>query len=416
MTCDRPGLTPLEDAIDQLLEAANHWGTVVGRSSVDVLSAQGRVLADDIHADISVPGFDNSAMDGYALNLADWCQSHQSGCTSMPVSARIAAGQSPQALPSGTCARIFTGAAVPAGADVVVMQEDCTPLDSGAVDIALDPSTIHRGQNIRPAGQDVQQGDALLSAGRRLRAEDLGLLSSVGLSQITVFNRLKVAVIATGDELIQPGAALSPGQIYNSNTGTLVGLLSRMEVEVLPPFYAPDNIDKTQQVFQRAAEQADVIITTGGVSVGEEDHVRSVINSGGSLDLWRLAIKPGKPFAQGSFMGKPLLGLPGNPAAVVVTFYQLVRPVIHRLQGSECQPLLTLPGVAEFSTRKAIGRTEFLRARYDNGRVSIHPNQSSGVLSSASWGDGFARIPAGIQIARGDAVEFVGVSTILGQL
>lgn len=418
-SCDTPafstGLVPLEEARSLLAQRAQQFGKLVGIEQVALSVSLNRVLSEDIIANINVPSFNNSAMDGYALNLAD-CQKclANDGEIIMSVSQRIAAGDAPSSLVDKTCARIFTGAAVPNNSDVVVMQEQCEVLPDGRVRFAIDLGSVKAQQNIRPLGQDIKKGQLVLKTGRILRAEDLGVLASVGLNKIKVYKRLKVAVISSGDELVEPGKPLGAGQIYNTNSITLVGLLQRMGVDVIGPFFAADTLEETQRILAQASTQSDVIITSGGVSVGEEDHIKAAINSGGGIDMWRLAIKPGKPFALGQFGQVPVLGLPGNPAAVVVTFYQLVRDFLWSVQGAEAEPLLRLNGKAAFSTRKSIMRTEFLRARFNQGSVEIFSNQSSGVLSSSSWSDGFACVPAGDVIHEGDEVVFHCVTTAHG--
>ena len=418
-SCDSPalvkGLVPLDDAQSVLAQRAQQYGTLTETETITIQTALTRVLAETITSQINVPGFDNSAMDGYALRLAD-CQQQviTDGKIEMRISQRITAGDAPERLLENTCARIFTGAAVPENADMVVMQEQCEVAENGQVIFPAELIDAKSQQNIRPAGQDIAVGQTLFQPGRILRAEDLGVLASMGFGQVTVYKKLKVAVISSGDELVEPGSVLTPGKIYNTNSFTLIGLLQRMGMEVVGPFFAADTLSDTQAVLTQASAQADVIITSGGVSVGEEDHIKAAIIRGGELEMWRLAIKPGKPFALGQFNKTPVMGLPGNPAAVVVTFYELARNFLWAIQGADAQPLMVLKGKAAFATKKSIARTEFLRARFNDGNIEIFNNQSSGVLSSSSWSDGFACVPAGEIITEGDDIAFYALTTAHG--
>ncbi len=389
------GLVSVADAVAQLLR---HSRVLVGEEEVALLSSLGRVTAADTAGVLAVPPADNSSMDGYAIRHADIDGPEQA----LPVSQRIAAGHPPQALAAGTAARIFTGAEIPAGADTVVMQEDCEASESG-VRIRQLPEI---GANIRRRGQDIQAGQRILPAGQRLRPQDMGLLASQGMSQVTVRQRLKVAVLSTGDELIEPGVPVQPGQIYNSNRYTLHGLLSGWGFEVVDLGIAADTAEDVRDSLLKAAELADVIITSGGVSVGEEDHVKAVVESLGAIDLWRIAIKPGKPFAFGQVQGTPFLGLPGNPVSVFVTLLIIGRPFLFACQGLPAGQPDVSRHTALFS-KPGSTREDYLRARLTSAGLELFASQSSGVLTSTSWADGLVRQPVGVDIARGDTVEFL---------
>ena len=360
----------------------------------------GRVLAEDIRAGIAVPPWDNSAMDGYALRAADSGQS-------LTIGQRIPAGSAGRLVEPGTAARIFTGAPLPPGADAVVMQENCL-VDGDTLQLTV---PVVPGENVRREGEDIARGDAVFSAGRRLQAEDLGVLASVGCHRLPLRRRLVVAVLSTGDELVEPGegAELRPGQIFNSNRYTLAGLLAGLGFEVRDFGLAPDEPEATAAVLAEAAREADCVITTGGVSVGEEDHVRQQVERLGSLKLWKLKVKPGKPLAYGRIGSAGFFGLPGNPAAVFVTFSLIVRPWLLRAQGAVSQEPLRLAARAAFERPQPGGRLEFLRARVtvEGGELTahLHPNQSSGVLSSVSWANALALVPPGTTVAPGDSVE-----------
>ena len=401
------GLVPLDDALKTLLAHA----TPLGRTeTVSLLAADGRVLARAETSPLSVPALDNAAMDGWALRAADAAEG-----AVLPVSQRIAAGQVGQPLAAGSAARIFTGAPVPDGADTVVQQEHTEALDGGARVRLLKP--VKLGQHVRRAGEDVQRGAEVLRAGERLTPAAIGMAASLGLAQLEVAHRPRVALLCSGDELREPGsiapADMPAGAIFNSNRYTLHLLLRRLGCEVQDAGSIPDAPGATVQALSRAAESADLIITSGGVSVGEEDHIRAAVQQLGELHFWRLAIKPGKPFAFGRVRGAHFIGLPGNPVSSYVTFLLLVRPFVLRLAGVEhvAPPALTLRAAFDW---KAGSRREFLRVRRNAaGEVERFANQGSGVLTSLHWADGLLDAPADCDIARGDAVRFLSLTELL---
>ncbi len=367
--------------------------------ALPLMDALGRVLAADVAATVDVPLDDNSAMDGYALRAAE-------APGSLQVSQRIAAGSVGLPLATGCAARIFTGAPIPPGADAVVMQEDCREAD-GYVSVGR---SLEPGENIRPRGQDIRAGETVLERGRLLRPQDLGLLASVGVAAVEVLRRLRVAVCSTGDELIEPGAgALAAGQSYNSNRFFLAALVRRLGMEFVDGGIVADDPAATGEALRDLAQRADVIITSGGVSVGEEDHVRGQVEKLGHLDLWRLAIKPGKPFAFGAVCGKPFIGLPGNPTSSFVTFCLLARPFLLHLQGVREEPLPAITASAGFAVSKPGKRQDYLRVSLEavDGGLLARPydNQSSGVLSSVSRSSALAVVPPGVVLQPGDPVQ-----------
>jgi molybdopterin molybdotransferase len=371
---------------------------LVERETVELRQCLGRVLAAGIVSAINVPPADNSGMDGYALRCKDWRGSDQA----LEISQRITAGTEPVALKPGTAARIFTGAEIPDGADVVVMQEKCRT-DGRLVWI---DAVGEAGGNIRPKGQDIRRGATVLKAGQRLRAQELGLIASLGNAQVEVMRRLKVAIISTGEELVEPGRALKPGQIYNSNRYMLQALLDSWGFESLDFGITADKPEIISDVMSEASCKADVIITTGGVSVGEEDHVKAVVESLGHIDLWRVAIKPGKPFAFGDVLGTPFLGLPGNPVSVFVTALVIARPFLFNCQGVNNPDIVPLKQIALFDN-KGSARQEYLRIRSGPNGVEVFGNQSSGVLYSTNWGDGMVVQKSGEDIVKGDRVDVI---------
>jgi molybdopterin molybdotransferase len=380
-------------AIDQLIATAK---TTDARESLPVTQSLGRVLATDITATINVPPADNSAMDGYAFCYADALKNN----FQLPLSQRIPAGVAPKALNPATVARIFTGAEIPAGADTVAMQENCVEED-GAVTIG---NAVTDGSNIRRQGQDIQSGQTILSAGTKLRAQEMGLLSSIGIKVVEVYKPLKIAIFSTGDELVEPGEALQPGQIYNSNRATLIGLIQSLGMSPIDLGTVPDSLEATEVVLQKAAVEGDIILSAGGVSVGDEDYVKSAVVKQGSIDFWKVAIKPGKPLAFGQIDSTPFIGLPGNPASVFVTFMILARPFLLASQGLNRVLPQPLKAIAQFA-KPGEKRQVYLRAKLTEAGVEIHPNQSSGVLSSACWGEVFVVQQSGQSIQVGDLVD-----------
>ena len=408
MTPPRAPLMPLDDALARLLAQAL---PLPGVDTMRTFDADGRVLAHDLVSALQVPPLDNSAMDGYALRCADVPQPG----TVLPVSQRIPAGRVGTPLQPGTAARIFTGAPVPEGADAVVMQEECSAEGDGHVRVQATPRA---GQNIRLAGENITRGSVVLQAGARLTPAALGLAASIGVAELPVARRPRVALFSTGDELAMPGEVapeqLPPGAIYNSNRFFLHALLQRMGCEVTDMGIVPDRLGATQDALRAASQDHDVILTSGGVSVGEEDHIKPAVQALGQLDLWQIAIKPGKPFAYGRVGQAHFLGLPGNPVASFITFAILVRPFLLRLQGVRDVAPRGIAARADFDWPKADKRREFLRVRYNAaGALDLFTNQGSGVLTSTVWGDGVVDNPPGQTIARGDTVRFHSFAEML---
>ncbi|MCW2291817.1 molybdopterin molybdotransferase [Pseudomonas sp. BIGb0408] len=396
-------LMPVEQALQRLLALAEAT-PIEGQELVDLADADGRVLAQPMIAGLDLPPWPNSAMDGYALRLADWQGE------ALPISQRILAGTAPEALQPGTCARIFTGAPVPLGADTVEMQENVSVADDGRVHF---DQALKLAQNIRPQGQENRKGETLLTAGTRLGPVELGLAASIGLAQLPVRRKPRVAVLSTGDELVEPGQLLGAGQIYNSNRYLLVAWLQRLGCEVIDAGILVDDLERTREALG-ALQDVDLILSTGGVSVGEADFLGIALREAGELALWKLAIKPGKPLTVGKFRGRPVIGLPGNPASTLVTFGLLARPYLLRRLGVQKVEPLGFAVPAGFVWPKPGKRREFLRARLENGRAVPYANQSSGVLRSAAWAEGLAQVLEGTTLQEGDSLHFIPMSELLG--
>jgi molybdopterin molybdotransferase len=395
-------LMPVEEALERLLAMAGS-APILERERLPLAATQGRVLAEALISSLDLPPWPNSAMDGYALRLEDWRGEP------LPVSQRIFAGQAPEPLQPGTCARIFTGAPVPAGADCVEMQENAQVQDDQRV---LFSEPLQLGQNIRPQGQETTVGEQVLAAGTRLGPIEQGLAASLGCAELEVVRRVRVAVLSTGDELVEPGQPLGPGQIYNSNRVVLCSWLQRLGCEVLDAGILPDDLAATRQRLAELGE-VDLILSTGGVSVGEADFLGIALREEGELALWKLAIKPGKPLTFGHFRGVPVIGLPGNPASTLVTFALLARPYLLRRQGVQQVQPLSFQVPAGFAWPQPGNRREYLRGRLENGQAIIYRNQSSGVLRSAAWAEGLVEVLEGRTLVQGDRVNFIPLSEVL---
>ncbi|KUJ88632.1 MAG: MoeA-like protein [Halomonas sp. 54_146] len=399
MTGSMTKLQPISAALEALLAGVQP----IGSETVALQAAAGRVLAETVTAQLDVPPFDNSAMDGYALRAADAGQW-------LPVSQRIAAGTQANALAPGSCARIFTGGEIPAGADCVVMQER-VEVEGAQV---LIPADIPAGDNVRRQGRDVRQGSVLLNAGERLEAAALGHLAGQGITQVSVRRRPRVALLSTGDEIIDPGTPLKPGQLYNSNRPMLKRLLENFGAEVISTVSVPDDYAQTVALLTQAAAEADVVVSTGGVSVGEEDHVKTALEAIGQLDMWKLAIRPGKPLAlgrlpRGDDSQARFVGLPGNPVSSFVGAWLFLRPLMGEMLG--CPALNTLPTVAANAgfTTSTGPREHYMRVTLQftpSGVTAMaFDDQNSGVLSSCISADAFAVIPPNSEIAQGDTIS-----------
>ena len=403
-----------QQALDHLL---SHAKPVTQTESVPMQASLGRILAENVNSLVDVPPLDNTSMDGYAVRTADAATPGQV----LRIAQRIPAGSVGTQLEPGTVARIFTGAPVPLGADAVVMQEDCA-IAEGSVDqvqVNIAPAV---GQWIRRRGEDLTAGKTALTAGILLRPQELGVAASAGLTHLTVKRRVKVAAFFTGDELALPGEPLKPGGIYNSNRDTLLACLQSLGCDATDLGIVPDRLEATREALRKASKDHDLIITSGGVSVGEEDHIKPAVTAEGRLDLWQIAIKPGKPLAFGAVRKSDapqdgeawFIGLPGNPVSSFVTFLLFVRPFILQLQGRVAEMPKSYLMRADFDWLKADRRNEFLRVKINaQGGLDLFPNQSSGVLTSASWGDGLLDCPPGQPFKKGDLVKYISFDALL---
>ena len=410
----KPPMLTAQQALDHLL---SHAKPVEEHENVPMQATLGRVLAENVNSLVDVPPLDNTSMDGYAVRTADTTTAGKT----LKIAQRIPAGSVGIPLEPGTAARIFTGAPVPPGADAVVMQEDCA-IPEGAADQVQVNIAPTPGQWIRRRGEDLTAGKTALTAGTFLRPQELGVAASAGLTHLNVKRRVKVAAFFTGDELALPGEPLKPGGIYNSNRDTLLACLRSLGCEATDLGIVPDRLDATRQALRKASKDHDLIITSGGVSVGEEDHIKPAVTAEGRLDLWQIAIKPGKPLAFGAVRKSDeskdgeawFIGLPGNPVSSFVTFLLFVRPFILKLQGREARLPQSYLMRADFDWTKADRRNEFLRVKVNaGGGLDLFPNQSSGVLTSASWGDGLLDCPPGQPIHRGDLVKYIPFDSLL---
>ena len=396
------GLLSVDEALAQLLAGAQ---PVSGIEQVLTLQAAGRVLARAQSSTMDVPPMDNSAMDGFAVRLSDVEMNHQK----LRVAQRIPAGSVGKPLEPGTAARIFTGAPVPEGADAIVMQEFCV-LEKEDVTLKKIPKP---GEWIRRTGSDIRKGGVVLAAGKRLLPQDTGLAASVGISTLPVYRRLRLGLFFTGDELVMPGDPLPPGRIYNSNRFTLNGLAAAFGCEVRDYGIVPDRLDKTREVLRKAAAENDVIVTSGGVSVGDEDHVKPAVEAEGSLLMWKIAMKPGRPLAFGKVKDAAFIGLPGNPVSSFVTFLIFVRPFLLKTQGQTETAARAIDARADFDWPQPDSRREFLRVKWNvQGGLDLYPTQDSAVLTSTAWADGLLDNPAGRAIRRGERVRFLPYSEL----
>ena len=404
-------LLSIDEALELLLNSAKVTRSTQWLGLDDALN---KILAVDIYADIFVPSFDNSAMDGYALNLKEE-QINISGGTTFKITDRIPAGSTGNTLASGCAARLFTGAPIPKGANTVVMQEECELIeDESSIEIYR---PIALNENIRPMGNDIQSGDVILSKGKQLQPQDIALVASVGVGKLEVFNKIKVGVFFTGNELIEPGKSLQQGQIFNSNRYALVALLNKLDCEVINLGNIKDTLGATCQALEKLKSSCNLIITTGGVSVGEEDHIKPAVEKLGQLNLWRIKMKPGKPLALGCIGDCAFIGLPGNPVSAMVTFLLFARPFIKKMQGASNYLNIPFKVAANFDWHRTKPRREFVRVRLERTitpmQVNQYPKQGSDVLSSMVWADGLVEIPEEKTFKQGEILNFYPLNEMM---
>src|SRR5712671_1689581 len=395
------GLLSVDEALEVLLSGAR---PVADIEEVPTLEATNRVLARAQLSTMDVPPMDNSAMDGYAVRVSDLKKSSR-----LKIAQKIMAGAVGKPLEPGSAARIFTGAPIPPGADAIVMQEFCVA-EGNEVLVKKVPE---KNEWIRRTASDVKKGGQILAAGKRLAPQDTGLAASVGIATLPVFRRVRLGLFFTGDELVMPGEPLAPGRIYNSNRFTLRGLAEIFGCDIRDYGIVPDSLDATRQVLRRAAAECDVIVTSGGVSVGDADFVKPAVEAEGSLLMWRIAMKPGRPLAFGKIQDAAFIGLPGNPVSSFVTFLIFVRPFLLKTQGHSNVEAKSITARADFDWPEPDTRREFLRVKWNaQGGLELYPTQDSAVLTSTSWADGLVDNPAGRTVARGDAVRFLPYSEL----
>ena len=402
-------LMSADDALSFLIDSASVTAMTEAVSLDDSL---GRILASDIHSTINVPGFDNSAMDGYTIALNDNQVAQEN--LSFDVVDRIAAGSTGNDLKIGNAARIFTGAPIPNGANTVVMQEECT-LSEDKSQITV-KRAINLNENIRPTGNDILKDNVILSSGRQIKPQDISLAASVGVGELVVFKKIKVGVFFTGDELVEPGNPLTPGKIYNSNRYALVALLKQVGCDVINLGNIEDKLDATCEALEALESQCDLIMTTGGVSVGEEDHVKPAVEKLGELNLWKIRMKPGKPLAYGKVKQTPFIGLPGNPVSSFVTFCIFSLPFIKKMQGNSNYESKILKVKTNFDCKRAKPRREYARVRIDHSTetplANLFPKQGSDVMSSVVWADGIVEIPENTTFETGTILNYYSMSEL----